>query len=67
MLGCVIMRGLWRCWRQLCPSPQQLGVVAGEGSYVWTLPFGLVGNDPDNDVGDLENTTARKHSKSGTV
>lgn len=59
--GCVTREGFKRCWRQLCLFPQHREAVAGEGSYVWTLPFGLVGLDPGKDVRDLENMTVKKN------
>lgn len=37
--------------------------ATGEGSYVWTLPFGLVGDDPEKDVRDLENMTSKKNQQ----
>lgn len=34
--------------------------AAGDGSYAWTMPFGPVGESPEEDVRDLENMTGKE-------
>lgn len=43
------------CWRLL-----EARGAAGGGSDAWTLPFGLLGESPEEDVRDLENMTGKE-------